>query len=171
MFLERDGHPDGKPVAHEREEVGEDGGEGVAAGECAGGVDDDAEGVPGPAGDAGGGAGEELEPEGGAVSWGDKVGDEAEGDDDGDDAAKGTEGRVEGTDEERALGDGVGGGVVGVGGEAAGETNAGDEGETEGGAEAEEGEDEERSGRRGRWVVDKVVGCDAGVGDGGGKAE
>lgn len=62
----------------------------------------------------------------------------------------------------------VRGGVGGERGDASGEADAGEEGEGEGGEETEEGEGEEKEAGRCGWVVDEVVGCDAGVGDGGG---
>ena len=126
MLFQRDGDPDGDPVAHEGQEVGEDGAQRIAAGEGADGIDDDAEGVPDEAGHLGGVAAEDLEVDAGRVGGGDDVGDEAEGDDDGAEFAEAVQ-RAEAFDEQGALAAGLEcGGVSHVCGYAGGQADAED---------------------------------------------
>lgn len=171
MLFQRDGDPDGDPVAHEGQEVGEDGAQRIAAGEGADGIDDDAEGVPDEAGHLGGVAAEDLEVDAGRVGGGDDVGDEAEGDDDGAEFSEAVQ-RAEAFDEQGALAAGLEcGGVSHVCGYAGGQADAEDERVREGDAEAEQAETEDLPGGCRLGVVDEEVGCDSSVADGGAKAE
>lgn len=134
MLLQRDGDPDGDPVAHEGQEICKDDAQRVATGEGADGVDDDAEGVPDEAGHFGGVAAEDLEVDAGRVGGWDDVGDEAEGDDDGAELAEAVQ-RVEAFDDQGALAGFVGRGVSRVRGDAGGQADAEDEHEGKGDAE------------------------------------
>lgn len=75
LFLEGDGDPYGKPVAHQRQEVREDVTQMVAAGERAHRVDDHPDGVPDEAGDAREGPAQDLEVDAAAVGGRHGVGD------------------------------------------------------------------------------------------------
>lgn len=76
-LLEDNGNPDDNPVAHQREEIGEDLREVTAANERADGIDNDGNGIPDHAWYCLGVAAEDLEVDAGGVSGCDGIGDQA----------------------------------------------------------------------------------------------
>ena len=170
LLLERDGDPDGDPVAHEGEEVCEDGGEVVAARQGAHGEDDDAEGVPHEARHHLAPAAQDLEVDARRVRRRDHVRDEPQRHDDGADGPEDAQ-RREGGDDQGA-GAGARGGPGGVRGGARGEAAAEQEGEGEGEAERDQGRGEDVArGQQARRAVDEEVGGPGGVGDCGAEAD
>lgn len=136
LFLDRDGDPDREPIAHDREEIGEDLTEMVPSREGADEVDDHTNGGPDKPWDTRGCAAEDLEIDASYVGWEDAVGDDTKGDDDGQETPEAIEAVFKGGDYQGALAGGVGGGVGGCGGDTGGEADAGEEAEGEGAGEA-----------------------------------
>ncbi len=141
MLLDHNSDEDGDPIAHEREEVFENVKQVIAARDAADELDDDDGHDPEPARHGLEVAPEDLHVDGGRVGAGDVVLDGGEGEDDGAEAAEAAEVAVA-REQERARGRGVGRLPGGRDGDAAGEADADEVDEDEGGGQAEPGHEE-----------------------------
>ncbi|KAL9098032.1 MAG: hypothetical protein Q9163_006224 [Psora crenata] len=170
MFLQDDGDEHHDPVAHEGQEVLEDGEEVIAPRDGADKVDEHDKADPTPAGDHLAVPAQHLAAERRGVGAGDVVADDPQGDDDAAELAEPADGRVA-LQDQGARGDAVGVVPGRVGEGAAAETDADDVDKGEGGPEADEGHEEGEPLRGRLGVVDVKITAGTGPGDGDGQRQ